>query len=211
MTWKWTYAGDGELEPEDEDRLESEVPGEVVQDNTGSERLEEVEEAEHDPVSQPLDVVIVTRGLESLDGEVGGDAPANEVGDRGREGVDRVKGTEDNNCANEGVALGDLCPLLELVERWVLGELAKRETLRMKETSSERKQTYLLIKLGNVVVCLVLGLDEGGVLLDFLRGGHLVVRHRRRGCQEANAGVAVSTTRATTRREGRTMVYLAVT
>lgn len=59
MTWKRTYASDRELEPEDEDGLEREVPGKVVEDDAEGEGLEEVEEAEDDPVGQPLDVVIV--------------------------------------------------------------------------------------------------------------------------------------------------------
>ena len=59
VTWKRTYTGDRELEPEDEDGLEDEVPWDVVEDEAEGEGLEEVEEAKDDPVGQPLDVVIV--------------------------------------------------------------------------------------------------------------------------------------------------------
>lgn len=37
------------------------------------------------PVSQPLLVVVGAGGLDSLDGEVGGEGPADEVGDGGSE------------------------------------------------------------------------------------------------------------------------------
>ncbi len=119
-----THAELGELEPEDEDALEGEVPGEVVEDDAEGEGLEEVEEAEDDPVSKPLDVVGVTRRLEGLDGEEGGERPADEVGHGLREGVDAVEDGEEDDGAEEGVALGHLRALLEGVQDGVLGELA---------------------------------------------------------------------------------------
>lgn len=118
-----TYPGVRELEPEDEDGLEREIPGKVVENDAEGEGLEEIEEAKDDPVSQPLDVVIMARGLESLDRQVGGDTPADEVGHGGGECVDAVKDNEETNCANECVALGNLCPLFELDKSGVLGEL----------------------------------------------------------------------------------------
>lgn len=71
-----TNSESGELEPEDEDALEGVVPGEVVEDDARGEGLDKVEEPEHDPVRQPLDVICVSRRLDSLDGEVGGKYPA---------------------------------------------------------------------------------------------------------------------------------------
>ena len=66
----------------------------------------------------------MTGALERLDGEEGGGGPADEVGDGGSEGVDRVEDDEEDGGAEEGVALGDLGALLERVEERVLGKLA---------------------------------------------------------------------------------------
>lgn len=38
------------------------------------------------------------------------------------------------------------------------------------------RAAYLFVELADVVVCAVLGVHEGRVLLESLRGGHLVVR-----------------------------------
>lgn len=116
---KNTYAEGRELEPEDEQALEGEIPGEVVEHNTEGEALEEVEEPEDNPVRQPLDVVLVTGRLECLDGEVRGEGPTDEVR-HGRGGdVDRVEDGENGNGTDECVALGDLRALLERVEERV--------------------------------------------------------------------------------------------
>ena len=119
-----THAELGELEPEDEEALEGKVPGEVVEDDAAGEALDKGEEAKDDPVRQPLDVVLVAGALERLDGEVGGQGPADEIRDGGRERVDRVEEDEEDGDAEEGVALGHLRALLERVEERVLGELA---------------------------------------------------------------------------------------
>jgi len=77
----------GELEPDDEDGLEREVPGEVVQDGAESNALEEVEETEDDPVCEPLDVILVAGGLEGLERQDGGNGPTDDVGDGPGQGV----------------------------------------------------------------------------------------------------------------------------
>ena len=120
-----THAEGRELEPEDEDGLEGEVPGEVVQHDAERERLREVEEAEDDPVGEPLDVVGVTGRLDGLDGEVGGEDPAEEVGDGGGKGVDGVEDDDEGDAAEEGVGLRDLGVVLKVGERGVLGELQR--------------------------------------------------------------------------------------
>jgi len=68
-----------ELEPDDKHRLEGEVPGNVVEDDWEGEGLEEVEEAEDDPVREPLDVVMRRRRLDGLEGEICGKAPSDEI------------------------------------------------------------------------------------------------------------------------------------
>jgi len=47
-----------ELEPNNEQRLESEIPRDVIKDNTKGEGLKEVEEAKDNPISEPLDIVV---------------------------------------------------------------------------------------------------------------------------------------------------------
>ena len=79
-----------ELEPEDEDALEGEVPGDVVEDDTEADRLNEGEEAEDDPVREPLDVVLVAGGLKGLDREEGGKGPTDEIRNGRGERVDGV-------------------------------------------------------------------------------------------------------------------------
>lgn len=116
---KYTYAEGRELEPENEQALEGEIPGEVIEHNAEGEALEEVEEPKDDPVRQPLNVVLVTGRLECLDGEVRGEGPADEVR-HGRGGdVDGVEDGEDDDGTDECVALRDLRALLERVEERV--------------------------------------------------------------------------------------------
>ena len=48
----------------------------------------------------------------------------------------------------------------------------------MMDTRKKGEASHLLVKLVHVVASLILCLDEGWVLLDLLRGGHLVLRNR---------------------------------
>jgi len=132
------------LEPEDECGLEDKVEGEVVKDHPQGNALDEVEETKDAPVGKPLDVILVLRGLDSLEGEEGREAPANEVGDGEGEGVEEEEEGEEGNGADGGICLGDLRPGLELVGSGVLAEL--------------------LVNLADVVGSLLLDVDDGGVL-----------------------------------------------
>lgn len=78
------------MEVEDEEGLASEIPREIVQHCPQREALGEVEETEDDPVCQPLNVIIVTRSLEGLDGKIGGERPTEQIGDGGSKRVDGV-------------------------------------------------------------------------------------------------------------------------
>lgn len=71
--------GLGEHEPDNGKGLYGVVPGNVVEDDAG-EGLEESEHAENNPVGEPLDVILRLGALKSLEGEVGGDEEADEVG-----------------------------------------------------------------------------------------------------------------------------------
>jgi len=46
------------LQPNDEDGLESIIPGNIIQNEANGEALKEVEKTEDSPVGQPLDVVM---------------------------------------------------------------------------------------------------------------------------------------------------------
>lgn len=56
-----TYAEQRELEPNDEQRLESKIPRNVVENDPASETFEESEETEHDPICEPLNVIMRRR------------------------------------------------------------------------------------------------------------------------------------------------------
>ena len=74
----------GEHEPDDSKGLESVVEGEPVEDNV-DEALDEGEESEHHPVSQPLHVVLGLRSLKRDEREVGRDEEAKHVGEEAGE------------------------------------------------------------------------------------------------------------------------------
>jgi hypothetical protein len=88
-----TYTSDRELQPEHKDGLEGEVSGNVVQDDATGKALEEVEESEDGPVSEPLDVILRGRGLDGLEREIGGGNQADEVGNRVARALKRWKNT----------------------------------------------------------------------------------------------------------------------
>lgn len=71
--------GLGKHEPDDGERLDGVVPGDVVKHDV-DEGLEEGKHAEHDPVGEPLDVVLGLGALERLEREVGGNEEAQQVG-----------------------------------------------------------------------------------------------------------------------------------
>lgn len=71
----------------------------------------------------------MTGSLDSLDGEVRGQSPSNQVGNGLSEGVDEEGDKDDGGGANEGPSLGNLSLLLKLVGNGVLGKL-EEETER---------------------------------------------------------------------------------
>ena len=74
--------GDGVEEPDEEDELDEEVEGDEGQDEAG-ELVHNVEKAEHDPVGQPLLVVVSALGLESKEGHEAGVGDAEDASDVG--------------------------------------------------------------------------------------------------------------------------------
>jgi hypothetical protein len=94
-----------------------------VEDQTEGKGLHEGHEAEDGPVGEPLDVVLGLRGLDRLEGEVGGEGPANEVGNGCGKDVDRVEEHHKSTTREDEVGLGHLSALLSSVEDGVFGEL----------------------------------------------------------------------------------------
>lgn len=74
-----TYAEGWELEPDNEEGLEGEVPRDIVEDDTESEGFEEVEEAKDYPVGEPLYIIMGRGRFDGLEGEVSGQTPTHEV------------------------------------------------------------------------------------------------------------------------------------
>ena len=164
-----TYAESRELEPDDECRLEGKVPGNVIENDTEGEGFKEVEGTEYDPVGEPLYVIMRAGTFDCLEGEVGRETPADEVGNGCGEDVEGVQKDDKQNTTDNSVGLGDLGTLLEVVEHRVLCELW--ELLGGEKDDNERC-TCLLVKLIDVEIGLVGGLDKDGVLLDALSCGH---------------------------------------
>ena len=120
-----TYAGSGELEPENENGLECIVEGEVVEEWAEGKGLDEIEEAKDDPVRQPLDVVILGRSLDGAETEVGGKSPADEVRGGCSEGVDKDEEGADDGTTEDQSGLGDLGAFLDVEEDGVAGQLGR--------------------------------------------------------------------------------------
>ena len=116
-------------EPEGEEELEGVVEWEPV--DGVDQALKDGEEAENDPVGQPLCIINLASAEEGFEGVVSWDDKAGEVGEDGasevEEDEEEVEADDSENCVN--LWNGGL--LLEVVEDWVLGELKKRAELAM--------------------------------------------------------------------------------
>ena len=119
-----TYSESGELEPENEERLEGKVPWEVIEEDAESQRLDKVEETKDDPVSQPLSIILMPGGLEGLERQVGGKSPTEEIGNWCSERVEGVEEEEESDGADDEVSLGDLSALLERLQSGIVVELS---------------------------------------------------------------------------------------
>jgi hypothetical protein len=82
-----TYAESRELKPYNEHGFHCKVPREVIQHHSEGETLNKVEKAKDNPVGEPLDVIMGRGRLDSLEGEVGREEPADKVGDWSSEGI----------------------------------------------------------------------------------------------------------------------------
>jgi hypothetical protein len=120
---KTTCLGSGELEPEDKESLEGIVEGEIVKNHSQGEGFKEVEETEHNPVREPLDVVLVTRSLNSLEREISWEEPSNKVRGRGSKGVNEDENRSEAHSTHDQEGLGYLSTLLKVVEDRIFGKL----------------------------------------------------------------------------------------
>jgi len=95
--------GGGELQPEDKCGLDGEVVRDVVEDGTEGQALKEGEETEDGPVGQPLHIILGSRSLDGAEGEISGECPSDEVGDRESESVDE-DGRQEEDSSDEEVS-----------------------------------------------------------------------------------------------------------
>lgn len=65
-----TYPELRQLQPEDENRLECKIPGEVVEHDAQGKTLNEVEESKDDPVRKPLHIILGTWTFNRLEREI---------------------------------------------------------------------------------------------------------------------------------------------
>jgi hypothetical protein len=111
------------LEPEDKEGLEGIVEGEVIENWPQGEGFQEVEEAENNPVGEPLDIILITWRFNGLERKISWETPAYEVRDRRRESINKDQKGHKNNAANDEEGLGDLGALFNIVEYRVFCEL----------------------------------------------------------------------------------------
>lgn len=107
------------------------VEGEPREDDVG-EGLEEGEGAKDTPVGEPLNVVLGRGGLESSEGEVGGEHNTDKVGKEASSNVEEDENKEEGGGTESSVGLGDLGLALKAGEGRVLGELSSVTRLAHK-------------------------------------------------------------------------------
>jgi len=168
-------SGSGKLEPEDECGLDREVIGEVMEDESEGDALEEREESEDHPVREPLGIILSSRSLESLEGEVGGEEPPDHVGDGESEAVDEDQADEGDRGDKDAISLGNVGLLFDLEEDWVPREL-------FVELSHILQEPLMRLLDNGVSLDLLGSVVEGSFRVLELRvailsgGGHLVNR-----------------------------------
>ena len=119
-----THSEGRELEPENEEGLEGIIPGKIVEKNTEGKRFDKGEGAKNDPVSQPLNIILGSGGLKSLERQVGGEGPSKKVRNGSSERVESVEKEKKRNGADNHVRFGDLSALFQSLQYWILVELS---------------------------------------------------------------------------------------
>jgi hypothetical protein len=111
----------GKREPEEEKELEDKVKWEPV-DNV-NEALGHSEECEHNPVGQPLSIIISVMGEEGGHGVVARDDESSDIGKKLATEVEDNEEEVQGTSANHGIGFGDTGLLLDIVDGRVLGQL----------------------------------------------------------------------------------------
>lgn len=75
---------------------------------------------------QPHGIILMTRGLQRPQAQVGRQRPTQCVGQEAGEDVEEDEREEASDDGKNGVRLGDLQALLQRVQRWILGQLRAR-------------------------------------------------------------------------------------
>jgi len=111
----------GQRQPQKEHKLESVVEREPI--HNVEQAFKDGELSEDDPVSEPLSVVNFASAEECLQGVIGGDDETSKVGQELTAEVEDDEEEVEGNKSNSSIDFGNRGLFLEVVERWVLGEL----------------------------------------------------------------------------------------
>lgn len=107
-----------------EESLEQEVEWDPVQDSLGPE-LNHVQEGEHNPVSQQLSVIVLTRGLQRNEGEVTWNNESSNVGQELTNTTEVQENQQEVNttCTQDGIGSWQSSQALKLVQTVGVGGL----------------------------------------------------------------------------------------
>lgn len=84
-----------QLEPQKKCGLEREIEREIIQDETEGQSLQKVEKSEHNPIREPLDIIVSSGGFDCSERQKCRKTPADEIRDGKGDGVDEDEKTEE--------------------------------------------------------------------------------------------------------------------
>jgi len=114
-------AESGQSEPKQENELKGEVEGEPI-DNVDK-ALSNGEEGKDDPVGQPLGVILLACSEQSVQGIVSRNDEASDVGEKLAAEVENNEEKVEGSDSDDGVRLGNIGRLLDVIKGGVLGQL----------------------------------------------------------------------------------------
>lgn len=109
---------------------------------------------------QPLGIVLLAGGEQGVEGVVAGNDEAGEVGQELTTQVEDDKEEVEGSNADDGVGLGNVGRLLDVVQGGVLGQLSQTSGLAKVSRTSRRswgRLIYLTVELADVVLDAILG------------------------------------------------------
>lgn len=112
---------DGQREPQQENELEGEIEGKPV--NDVHKGLNDSKEGEHNPVCQPLRIIMLGSGEEGLEGVVAGNHKTSDVGQKLTAKVEDDEEEIKQDSAENSIGLGNTALSLEVDESRVPAQL----------------------------------------------------------------------------------------